>query len=357
MPEQGGLQMIGFARPAAIFTCVAALAAVDHANAQSGEDFYRGKSIYVVVGSGPGSGYDVYARSLVRYWAQHIPGDPTFVVQNMPGAGGVTMLNYVADVAKPDGTILGAGFANTVIEPVFDKGKVTKYDSRKLNWISSISPQTMGCFTWGTSKVKTIEQAQTTPVIMAMTSNSISATSANIVNATLGTKFKIVMGYTSSEGRLAIERGEAEGTCLSSATIISEHPDWMKEHKLNWLITISDKPDPLLPGTPIAADYVKTDEDKKVLSLIVSQLSMGRPYALPAGVPADRVEILRKSFMETMKDPAYLAEAKRLNMYVDPSDHTEMERMIDYTYSIPDDIVGKAEKLIDGVPSDAVSSK
>ena len=223
----------------------------------------QGQSVFLVVGSGAGGGYDVYTRSLARYWGRHIPGNPTLVVQNMPGAGGITMMNYIANIAKPDGTIIGAGFANTVIEPVFDKGKVTKYDSRKLNWIGSISPQSIGCFTWGTNKVKTIEEAQKIPVIMATTGNSISAMSANIVNTMIGTKFKIVMGYTTAESTLAIERGEAEGTCLSSATIIAEHPDWIKEHKLNWLIVLSNKPDPVLPGTPIAAQLSRRTRTRK----------------------------------------------------------------------------------------------
>jgi tripartite-type tricarboxylate transporter receptor subunit TctC len=349
--------MSRFTDRVALVMCLGALVLSAPAGAQSVADFFRGKSVFLVVGSGAGGGYDVYTRVLARYWSRHIPGNPTLVIQNMPGAGGITMMNYIANIAKPDGTIIGAGFANTVIEPVFDKGKVTKYDSRKLNWIGSISPQSIGCFTWGSNKVKTVEEAQKTPVIMATTGNSISAMSANIVNTMLGTKFKIVMGYTTAESTLAVERGEAEGTCLSSATILAAHPDWIKEHKLNWLIVLANRPDPLLPGTPIAAQYVKTDEDRKVLDLIVSQLTMGRPYVLPAATPADRVEALRTSFMETMKDPDFLAEAPKENMIVDPSDHTDMEQMIDYTYAIPDNIVTKAKNLIDAVPSEPGASK
>ncbi|HWG06297.1 MAG TPA: hypothetical protein VG271_14905, partial [Beijerinckiaceae bacterium] len=286
--------MVRFMRPAVVASLGALLLSIP-AQAQSVADFYKGKTVFLVVGSGPAGGYDVYTRVLARYWARHIPGNPTLVVQNMPGAGGITMMNYIAHIAKADGTIIGAGFANTVIEPVFDKGAVTKYDSRQMDWIGSISPQSIGCFTWGPNKVKTLEEARETPVIMATTGNSISAMSANIINTMLGTKFKIVMGYTTAESTLAVERGEAEGTCLSSATILAAHPDWIKEHKLNWMIVLANKPDPLLPGTPIAAQYVKTDEDKKVLDLIVSQLAMGRPYVLPPATPSDRLEALRTS--------------------------------------------------------------
>ena len=151
-----------FARPAALLMCLGALVFPLAAMAQSVADFYKGKTVFLIVGSGVGGGYNVYTRALARYWGRHIPGNPSLVVQNMPGAGGITMMNYIANVAKADGTVIGAGFANTVIEPVFDKGKVTKYDSRKLNWIGSISPQSIGCFTWGTNKVKTIEEARKT---------------------------------------------------------------------------------------------------------------------------------------------------------------------------------------------------
>jgi hypothetical protein len=142
MPEKGGRQMIGFARRAAIFPCVAALATLDHANAQPGEDFYRGHSIYVLFGSGPGSGCDVYARALVRYWAQHIPGNPT-VDQNMPGAGGVTMSNDVADAAKPHGAILGAGFADRRHRTRLRQGQSDQTRFAKAELDRSISPQTM----------------------------------------------------------------------------------------------------------------------------------------------------------------------------------------------------------------------
>jgi len=144
--------MTTFARPTALVICLGALASAVPAMAQSVADFYKGKSIFLVVGSGPAGGYDVYTRALARYWSRHIPGNPNLVVQNMPGAGGITMMNYIAHIAKPDGTYIGAAFANTVIEPVFDKGKVTKYDSRQMKWIGSISPQSIGCFTWGTTR-------------------------------------------------------------------------------------------------------------------------------------------------------------------------------------------------------------
>jgi tripartite-type tricarboxylate transporter receptor subunit TctC len=321
------------------------------ASADSVADFYAGKSVFVIVGSGAGGGYDIYTRALARHWNRHIPGQPALVVQNMPGAGGITMMNHMANIAKADGTVVGAGFANTVIEPVFDKGAVTKYDSRQLNWIGSISPQQNACFTWHTNPVKTLEQARETPVIIATSGYDISAMSANVVNALLGTKFKIVMGYATAETTLAIERGEAEGTCLSSATLIAARPDWIREHKVNWLVVLNNKPDPTLPGVPYATQFARNDEDRAVLDLISSQLAMGRPFLAPPGVPPDRLQALRASFMETMKDPEFLAEAKKLEMIINPSDHTDMEKMINATYATPEPIVARAKSLIDATPN------
>ncbi len=333
-----------------VVTALLTALAVPLAHAQSPADFYKGKDVILIIGSGVGGGYDTYSRVVARHWGRFIPGNPNIVVQNMPGAGGLTMLNYIANVAKGDGTVVGSAFANTVIEPVFDKGRATKYDSRKLNWIGSISPQNISCFTRKDSPVKTLQDAQTKEAIIASTGNSISSMTANVFNTMLGTKFKIVMGYSTSETFLAIERGEAEGSCHSSATLIVSHPDWIKDKKINPIVVMSTKPDPLLPGAPPAIDFVKTDDDRKVVELIISQLAMGRPYVAPSGVPADRLAALRKSFFDTLKDPQFVAEATKQEMIIDPSDHTEMEQMIARTYAVDERIVAKAKALIDGAP-------
>ncbi len=340
---------MGMKPAAAIGIVVAVLGLVSaSACAQSPGEFYKGKDVILLIGSGVGGGYDVYSRALARHWGRHIPGNPNIVTQNMPGAGGVTMLNHLANAAKGDGTVIGAAFANTLILPVFDKGKATKYDARGLNWIGSVSPQSLACFTRRDSRVKTIGDAQRYEAVMAATGGAISAASANAINVMLGAKFKIVMGYTTPETMLAIERGEADGTCLSSATVITRKPDWIEKKLINWLIVLSNKPDPALPGTPVASDFARSAEDRQVLDLVASQVAMGRPYVVPAGVPADRVEVLRASFFQTLADPAFLAEAGRLEMIVDPSDHREIEAMIEATYKIPEAIVARAKALIDG---------
>lgn len=344
-------QTIGTSLAAAF---VASFTAAAPARAQSVADFYKGRELDIIVGSGVGGGYDAYTRVLARFWAQHIPGHPNIVVKNMPGAQGAVMMNDLVFKAKADGTMIGNPFGQSLVQPLFDKGTVTKYNSRKLNWIGSISSQSIGCFTWkARSSVKTIADARQNVAIMAST-GAINPTStyANVLNRLIGTQFKVVSGYTTAGSTLAMERGEADGTCLSYATLVTEHPDWTEQDKLNWLTVFSEKPDPNLPGVPIASQFVKTAEDRQVIDVLISQLEMGRPYVAPAGVPSDRLEALRASFMETMKDPQYLAQAKQAHQLVAPADHTEMEKLIDDTYAIPDRIIQRTADLINSASED-----
>jgi tripartite-type tricarboxylate transporter receptor subunit TctC len=316
---------------------------------QSVADFYKGKELILNIGSGVGGGYDTYARTLARHWGRHIPGNPNIVVKNMPGAQGSTMMNHLSVRAKTDGTEIGASFGQNLIEPVIDKGAVTKYDSRQMKWIGNISSQSMACFTWHTSKVKTIEQAMEHETIMASTGAiNPSAIYANIFNRMMGTKFKVITGYTTAESTLAIERGEADGSCLSYATLVTEHPDGVHEKKVNWLAVVANKPDPNLPGIPTTTRFLKTEDDQKVVNVLISQLVMGRPFVAPPAIPADRLAALRSSFQAAMKDPAYLAEAEKQHQVVSPSGNEEMEKLVNDTYALPDDIIQKTVALIKG---------
>lgn len=344
-------------RTMAVIAAIFFTAAVPAA-AQSAADFYKGRELDIIIGSGVGGGYDTYTRVLAPYWSRHIPGNPNIVVKNMPGAEGAVMMNYLAVKAKTDGTEIGNPFGQSLIAPVFDKGTVGKYDSRKMKWIGNISSQSVGCFTWKEhSAVKTIQDAVQKEAIMAST-GAISATSiyANVLNRLIGTKFKVVNGYSTAEATLAMERGEVEGTCLSYATLVTEHSDWTEQNKLNWLAVFADKPDPNLPGVPLVSDLVKTPDDRQVVDLLTSQLEMGRPYVAPPGIPSDRLEALRSAFMATMRDLQYLAEAKRTHQLVDAADHTEMEKLIDTAYAIPNRIIQKTADLINSASEDPAAA-
>jgi tripartite-type tricarboxylate transporter receptor subunit TctC len=276
------------------------------------------------------------------------------------------MMNHLANKAKTDGTVIGSAFGQSLIEPVLDRGKVTKYDARKLNWVGNISGQVSACFTWkASSKVRTIEEARKSEVIMSATgTNNPSAIYANVFNMLMGTKFKVVTGYTTPESTLAIERGEADGSCLAYETLVARLPEWasgpVASHKVNWLAVVSDEEAPNLPGIPPATNFIKDEDDKQIIRILRRQLFMGRPYVAPEGVPADRLKAIRDGFMATMKDPGFMAEAEKLKMFIDPSDHKAMEKVIADTYAIPDAVIDKTNATVDRAkknPSNAGGKK
>ncbi len=328
---------------------VAALALsplTQQAQAQSVADFYRGKNLIILVGSGAGGGYDTYSRTLARYWPKHIPGNPNIVVQNMPGANGVTMMNHLVNGAPKDGTVVGSPFGANVTEPVIDQGRITKYDSREVNWIGNISPQYNACFVRKDSKVKTLEDAMKIEThISATGANSNSSVMANVYNTLIGTKFKTVMGYSSAEQILAIERKEVDGTCVSYDSLLASQPRLIERDEITWLIVLNTEPVKELPGTPPATKFAKTEQDRQMLELLIARNLLGRPYVMAKGVPGDRVAALRTAFMATMSDPDYLDEAKKIRMAVNPVDHVFMEKMVSGVYKIPQDVVRKTMEL------------
>jgi tripartite-type tricarboxylate transporter receptor subunit TctC len=331
---------------AAARASILTLALTPAASAQSLADFYRSHTPIILVGSDVGGGYDLYSRLLARYWSRHFPGNPNIIVENMPGANGVTMMNALVNTQPRDGTIIGAAFAADLTEPVVDQGKLTKYDSREVSWIGNIAPQYNTCFVGKNSKIKTLDDAMKNETLISATgANSNSAVIANVYNTLIGTKFKVILGYTSTSLILAIERGEVDGTCLSYDTLVAAQPDMVARHLFNWLIVLNDEPVAELPDTPPATKFARTEEERQMLELLIARNLLGRPYAVAKEVPADRLAALRQSFMETMKDPDYLAETRKLSMTVEPADHVAMEKMIANVYTIPQKIVQRVIAL------------
>lgn len=316
------------------------------AHAEPAADFYRGRSLTILVGSGVGGGYDTYTRALARHWGRHIPGSPSLVVQNMPGANGVTMMNFLVNQAPKDGSVIGAPFGADILEPLVDQGKATKYDPRALAWIGNIAPQYNACFVRADSPVKSLEDAMKRETYISATgANSNAAVTANVYNSLIGTRFKPVMGYSSAEQLLAIERKEVDGTCLSYDTLVAAQPELVEPGRLTWLVVLNSEPVAALPGTPPATRFAHDEAERQMLEFLIDRNLMGRPYVAAKEVPAERVAALRDSFLATMRDPDYRAEAKKLRMTVDPADHVAMEAMIARVYAIPPEIVKKAIAL------------
>jgi tripartite-type tricarboxylate transporter receptor subunit TctC len=331
-----------------IFGAAAAMAAgALPAQAASGADFYRGRSISMLVGYGAGTGYDVYARALVRHYERHIPGGPKFIVKNMPGASSLKMLNYLANVSKRDGSELGAPARGLFFEPLFGNKKA-QFDPVAFTFIGSIGKATPLCFTWHTSGITGIDQAKTRTVVVGATGGpSNSNIYPRILNGILGTKFKIISGYKGSGAiGLAMERGEVEGYCsFGWASIKSARSNWIEKKQINILLQISLKPHPELAKVPLVMDLVKKKEDRQALELSFAQSEMARPIVGPRDVPKDRAEVLRAAFVATMKDKKFLSDATKNAIEIDPISGEEVRALIARVYATPRDIVARVMKM------------
>ena len=281
------------------------IAAAASALAQTPEAFFKGRQITFLVGAGAGGGYDVYFRTFARYLVHHIPGAPTIVNKNMPAASGLAAANTLYTSADKDGATIGA-FPNNIPMDTLFGNPGARYDAQKLNWLGSIGKLENVCATWITSPIKTIAQAREREVIVAAAAaTSNSAIMPKVLNALLGTRFKIVSGYDPGSGMtLALESGETEGVCgLSWSTMKAARPHWIKDNKLNVIVQMGLAKLPELPDVPSALELVSDPVKHQVLELILMRQEIGRPVAAPPGVPAERLEVLRRAFDETMRDP------------------------------------------------------
>jgi tripartite-type tricarboxylate transporter receptor subunit TctC len=315
--------------------------------AQAAQNFYQGKQITMLVAGPAGGGYDTYARTLARHMSKHIPGNPVIVPKNMPGAGGLVGASTLYNNASHDGLTFAALSNGIALDPLFKKFP-GRFEPLKFGWLGSIGKLMNVCVTWHTSPVTTIAQAQQRQVIVSAsgaTSNSVMM--PNITNALLGTKFKVVSGYADADVTLAMERGEVEGVCgLSYTTLKASRPEWFRDRKINILLQIGLTKFPDLPNVPGAMDLISNPENRKILELILIRQEMGRPFAAPPGVPAERIALLRQAFDATLKDPQFLADAKRLQMEIDPLTGDDIEKLLKTAYSAPAPIVARAANLV-----------
>jgi tripartite-type tricarboxylate transporter receptor subunit TctC len=307
---------------------------------------YEGKTLRMIITSGAGGGYDTYARVLSAHLAKHLPGNPVIVNQNMPGASGMVGTNWAASDAAPrDGTVIVSTYNALLLEPLFGNPRA-KYDPRKFEWIGSIGKQQQICVTWHTSPIKNIEQAKEREVVVSATgATGNAATMPKMLNAMLGTKFKVVTGYSTAESRLAVERGEAEGVCgLSYSTLKASNPDWIQNKRINVLMQTGTKAQEGLENVPLLINLVSDPDLKKVLGLLAFQGELGRPFLMPPGTAKEYVAAMRKAFDETMKDPAFLADAEKSRLEVDPVSGAEMDTMIKEAFETPKKLVEEAAK-------------
>ncbi len=327
---------------------VGALIAAATPAAAYAQDFYKDRQISMLVASGVGGGYDVYARALGRHMPRHIPGTPVFVARNMPTAGGLTAANTLYNASERDGSVIAALTNGVPMDPLFGV-KEAKFDGRKFSWIGSMGKLQNVCATWHASPIKTIQEAQSREVVVgASGTTSNSSIMPRIANEVLGTKFRVINGYDPSSGlNKALESGEVEGICgLGWSTLTASRPDWVRDNRLNVLVQFGFEKLPDLPNVPSALDLVTSAEKRAILELILVRQETGRPILGPPDVPADRLAILRRAFDATMKDQEFLTEAKKLQLDIDPLDAAAIEKLLANAYAAPKNIVEAATKLV-----------
>src|SRR5262245_45362373 len=336
-------------RRAALFgLCIAvSVGAVAPAQAQSVEQFYRSNGLVFLVGHDAGGGYDIYTRTLVRHIVRYIPGQPAAVVKTMPGAGGLKMINHLYSGAPQDGSTFGISDRGYVLEPVL-ANKAAQFDASRMSAVGSIGRQTPACSLWHRAHAKMLQDTFTQETVIGATGPSATAIYPALLNSVLKTKFKIVSGYRGSgEIMLALERGEAEGVCLSWDTLKTLKPDWLADGRLKAIVQMSLARIAELKDVPTASEHATTEPDRKMFALYFGPNEMGRPYMGPPNVPKDRLAALRRAFDATMKDLDYLAEAKSQKRDVEPMTGEEMETLIKSFYASSPELVQRLKVALE----------
>jgi tripartite-type tricarboxylate transporter receptor subunit TctC len=307
--------------------------------------FFKGKTLRLVVGIGVGSGYDINARLLARHMAAHIPGQPTIIVQNQPGAGSLTMTNALYNTGPFDGTVIGASFNGM---PTTQPAGV-RFDPVKLNWLGSTNRETQAMYVWHTAPARSLDDAKAKETVMgAQAPGSTQFDYPVLANQLFGFKFKVVTGYESTPKiHLAMESGEVHGTIANWSTLKAINTNWITEKKIRILAQWALRKNAELDDVPLFLDRAQNETERAALRLMLARLEYGRPFFLPPNVPAARVEALRRAFDATMKDPAYLAETDKLKIEVDPLSGEEVAALVEQVSRTPADTVARVRTAME----------
>lgn len=312
--------------------------------------FYAGKSVRIIVGVGVGSGYDINARIVARHIGNHIPGKPQIIVQNQPGAGSLAMTQSLYNTGPRDGTAIGASHQGIPTAQLLTPEQ-TRFDPAKLNWIGSSNRETQVTYAWANVPIKTIEDIRRTKFVVGSQAPGSSQNDFPVaLNHLFGFSFSVVNGYESTAKiHLAMERGEVHGiAAVNWSSLTSLQPQWLAEKKINLIGQFGLRPHPELKGLPMWLDIAKSEADRQAIELLLSRLETGRPFFLPPDVPAARVTALRRAFDATMKDPAFLAEAEKSKLEVDPMTGEDLAAFVVKLNATPPDVVARVRDALAG---------
>jgi tripartite-type tricarboxylate transporter receptor subunit TctC len=325
-----------------VFAAIAVVGASAPALGQTPEQFYKGKQIELAIGYPPAGSNDVYARLVARHIGKHIPGNPTVLPQNRPGAGSFLTLGYMAGVAPQDGTVIGIGAPTAALDEKLGTQGV-RFKTAEFNWIGRIDSLINIVFLWHTSPVKTVADAMKMESKLSGTGvGSTVSVYPTVMNNVLGTKFKLIMGYKgSNDAQLAVERGEVEGHSTSWTAVKVAHPTWRPEKKINIIVQFALKKHPELSDVPTVVELAKTDEQRQILRAVMNATEIGTAFFTTPNVPKDRVEALRRAFDATMKDPEFLAEAAKTHLTIGPLPGEELQSLVAEVAAIKPGILEK----------------
>ncbi len=336
----------------AVASCLAAAVAAAPAAA---DDFYAGKSITLLIGFSAGGGYDLYGRTLAHTLGAHIPGQPQIIVQNMPGAGSLKLVNYLYNVAARDGTVIGGFAPGVVAEPLLGHAEGAQFAATKFGWLGSMSQEVSVCALMASTGIATVADMQTKPMVIGASGGGAeSDVFPTVLRNMFHWPIQIVTGYPGgTEITLAMQRHEVDGRCGWSWTSLLARNKAMltsREMNLTLKIALERDADPLLSGVPLIMDLTADPTLRAALKLIVSRQSIARPFAAPPGLPADRLALLRKAFDDTMRDPNFLAEAQKLDLEARPVGGDAVETLIRDIYASPPEAIRIATEAIQNKP-------
>jgi tripartite-type tricarboxylate transporter receptor subunit TctC len=314
-------------------------------------DYYAGKSIDLLIGAPPGGGYDIYARALARHYGRHIPGQPTIVSKNMPGAGSARAAGFISTVAPKDGTAIAAIMPGAVMGPLLDEKAEALFDPTKVLYLGTANNGTRVCVSRKDSKIKTFEDARAQKAAFGgVSSNDSTREYGYMLKKTAGAQYDVVSGYSgTAEIALAMERGEIDGACgWDWASFKSQRPDWIRDNKVNLLLQVGVEPNEELTrmGVPSVFEYVSNEADRKVVELIISQQVFQRSYIAPPALPAEQLDTLRSAFDTTVRDKEFLKDAETIRIDISPLSGAKVQELVAKLYAAPKDIVARARQAI-----------
>ncbi len=321
-------------------------AVVAQSNDPVAEFYKKNNVIRVLVGSEPGGGNDGYARLLAKHMGRFIPGNPTFVVQNMPGASGVVAANYLYNAARKDGTAMGSVQRQVPYGQLLGEAG-PQFETAKFNWLGSLASEGSVCVASVNSPVKTLDDLKSRELIVGGSGANDTETLPAIVNNLLGTKIKIITGYPSATAiTLAVERGEVDGVCTSYSSLLSRNAYWFRDKKVNILFQAGTRRHADLPNVPLTMELATNADDKAMLEILDSRFQIGRPFMLPPGVPPERVKALRAAFIQMSKDPEFLADAEKENREIDIVSGDDMQALLERISTTPKEKIDKLNELL-----------